>query len=127
MAWAVGPTSQSVMHARARSPATKMMNFRLGLYVVLPKSSAGAINFIWTTYLGNYHNCSTLFLAASAARPALMIAFLFLFSLLKSLKVFLCRAVARGRQDLLFFDLKSNQSLDLFFNDLRFKINLFKN
>jgi hypothetical protein len=36
------------------------MNFRLGLYVVLPKSSAGAINFIWTTYLGNYHNCSTL-------------------------------------------------------------------
>jgi hypothetical protein len=57
-AWAVGPRGQSVMHAR--SPATKMMNFRLGLYVVLPKSSAGAINFIWTTYLGNYHNCSTL-------------------------------------------------------------------
>jgi hypothetical protein len=21
---------------------------------------AGAINLIWTTYLGNYHNCSTL-------------------------------------------------------------------
>jgi hypothetical protein len=60
MAWAVGPTSQSVMHARARSPATKMMNFRLGLSVVLPKSSVGAINFIWTTYLGNYHYCSTL-------------------------------------------------------------------
>jgi hypothetical protein len=61
-AWAVGPRGQSVMHARARAclPATKMMNFRLGFYVVLPKSSAGAINFIWTTYLGNYHNCSTL-------------------------------------------------------------------
>jgi hypothetical protein len=50
-----------VLCTRARSPATKMMNFRLGLYVVLPKSSAGAINFIWTTYLGNYHNCSTLY------------------------------------------------------------------
>jgi hypothetical protein len=24
------------------------------------RNSAGAINFIWTTYLGNYHNCSTL-------------------------------------------------------------------
>jgi hypothetical protein len=33
----------------------------------------------------------------------------------------------RGRQDHLFFDLKSNQSLDLFFIDLRFKINLLKN
>jgi hypothetical protein len=50
----------SKCYSRARSPATKMMNFRLGLNVVLPKSSAGAINFIWTTYLGNYHNCSTL-------------------------------------------------------------------
>jgi hypothetical protein len=45
--------------ARARSLATKMISFRLGLYVVLPKSSAGSINFIWTTYLGKYHNCST--------------------------------------------------------------------
>jgi hypothetical protein len=43
-----------------RSLATKMISFRLGLYVVLPKSSAGSINFIWTTYLGNYNNCSTL-------------------------------------------------------------------
>jgi hypothetical protein len=51
----------SKCYSRARSPATKMMNFRLGLNVVLPKSSAGAINFIWTTYLGNYHNCSTLY------------------------------------------------------------------
>jgi hypothetical protein len=25
-----------------------------------PCHPAGAINFIWTTYLGNYHNCSTL-------------------------------------------------------------------
>jgi hypothetical protein len=72
-AWAVGPRGQSVIHARARSPATKMMNFRLGLNVVLPKSSAGAINFIWTTYLGNYHNCSTLvgtsFTEMFAAKP----------------------------------------------------------
>jgi hypothetical protein len=50
----------SKCYARARLLATKMISFRLGLYVVLPKSSAGSINFIWTTYLGNYHNCSTL-------------------------------------------------------------------
>jgi hypothetical protein len=54
-----GSVGVKVLCMRARSTATKMMNFRLGLYVVLPKSSAGAINFIWTTYLGNYHNCST--------------------------------------------------------------------
>jgi hypothetical protein len=47
--------------ACARSLATMMISFRLGLYVVLPKSSAGLINFIWTTYLENYHNCSTLY------------------------------------------------------------------
>jgi hypothetical protein len=48
----LGSDGVKVLCTRAR--------FRLGLYVVLPKSSAGSINFIWTTYLGNYHNCSTL-------------------------------------------------------------------
>jgi hypothetical protein len=50
----LGSDGVKVLCTRARA------RFRLGLYVVLPKSSAGSINFIWTTYLGNYHNCSTL-------------------------------------------------------------------
>jgi hypothetical protein len=33
---------------------------------------AGAINLIWTTYLGNYHNCSTL---AWCFRPKMLATF----------------------------------------------------
>jgi hypothetical protein len=58
---AKGPAGQTVIVLRARLQQKYVYSGRwLGVYLVLAKSLAGAINLIFMVYPQKYKNCSTL-------------------------------------------------------------------